>query len=474
MVAIWKRPGRNKWSYKVRLGTGGWSGWRAGFVDKRATESLAEKEQARIDRGEVGLLDPYEQHRRRPLADHLSDYVDALRGRNRTDKHVSVMRARLQAAIDKVNWQRLDDLGLADAEKYLAGLLATGRSARTRDHHAATLRSFGGWLVDTERVARNPFDKLRLVATQGDVARTRMPVTPEMVLALAAAAEQRPVQRYRETHPSVSPQKLDQLARDGRHRGLLYITAALTGLRRAELAALQWRDLQLGDQPTVTPRAETTKNRRSEPLPLDVELAARLKAHRTELVQEHGGVPRATAPVFHVPEALPELLRDDAEFAEIPTRDDLGRVLDFHALRGAWATLMAATGVPLQQARRLIRHTDSRLTAKHYEKVSVEQLRPGVVQAAAAFWKAAEAQPEEAAPQVSPNSAPDRAAVGCSAPLAAVGTGIVQQVQPQQGAHSAPPNTASCRLVPELVGSGEVGRAGGIRTHGLHVPNVAL
>src|SRR5262249_22237592 len=55
MATITKRPGRSKYYYRVRFANGVWSTWRAGFTDKRATESKAEQAQAQIDRGATGL-----------------------------------------------------------------------------------------------------------------------------------------------------------------------------------------------------------------------------------------------------------------------------------------------------------------------------------------------------------------------------------------------------------------------------------
>ena len=449
MANVFKRSGRAKWHYKVRFADGSWSPPRSGYSDKRATEQRAAEEQAAIDRGEVGLVDPFAEHRRRPLADHVEAYKAALEGRNRTSKHVRMTSARLLAALAAMKATSLDHLNLGSAEVALGDLMNTPNekgkklSPRTRDHYAASLREFGSWLVDANRLPANPFAKLGRVATDADVRVTRQALTGEQVLQLAAAAATRPVQEYKRTHPAATTDELEVLAKQGCHRGLLYITAALTGLRRAELAGLRWTDLNLGDNPTVTPRPSTTKAKRRDPLPLDAGLAARLKAHREEVARDRGKVPTPSDAVFHVPKNLTEQIAKDAKWCGLEVVDADGRRLDLHAFRATAATLMATSGVPMQVARRLIRHTDARLTAKHYEKVDVEDLRPGIALVGASFWSGS-----EVAPRVAPNSAPIAAAVGCSVPLAEAGNAIADRAQVASERHAAPVEGAACRSVP--------------------------
>lgn len=54
----------------------------------------------------------------------------------------------------------------------------------------------------------------------------------------------------------------------------------------------------------------------------------------------------------------------DFSTAGIVVTDDSGRRVDFHALRMTYCTLLAANGIPLNQAIRLMRHCDPKLTVK--------------------------------------------------------------------------------------------------------------
>lgn len=360
------------------------------FTDRRASEQLLAQRLQESARDAVGLGDPYRRHRRAAIAVHVEAFLDGITSRHRTAKHRGLMKARLERALEGMDARRLDDLKLDVAEQFLAALLRGGASPRTRDHYALALRQFGAWLVDTARAGANPFRRLRGVARAADARRERMALTAHQVLLLVEAAEVRPVQRYAASRPRSSQVVLDRLAAAGRHRGALYLFSALTGLRSAECAGIRWADLDLTDGAAwVTPRASTTKAKRLEPLPLDYRLAERLRDLRTDLARAAGRVPPPSTTVFTVPRHLPELLRKDAVHAGIPVVDQDGRRLDFHALRATCATLMARAGVPQQVARKLMRHTTVAMTAKHYEKLSRDDLRVGSQQLADAFWNEA-------------------------------------------------------------------------------------
>lgn len=445
MVQVFKRKGRARWYYKVRSLDGRWQ-QRAGFTDKRATERKAAEEQAAIDRGAAGLVDPFAAHRRQAIGEHVDAFVAALEGRNRSSKHVTMTHTRLRRVLQVMQAQTLDTLNFAAAEAALGAMLkgTVGKAIapKTRDHYASTLREFGTWLVDAGRVAANPLARLSRVATDADVRVSRQALTIEAVHRLVEAAEERPVFAWRRSHPNASTDELDALRQQGRRRGLLYLFAALTGLRRAEIAGLRWADLRLGDSPAVTPRPVTTKAKRRDPLPLDARLAELLNKHRSELARDLGRLPGPSDAVFHVPKNLTEQIMKDAEFAGIPVVDAEGRRLDLHALRATCATMMATAGVPQQIAQKLIRHTDARLTAKHYERVKIEELRDGTAKLSSKFWSA------DMAPQVAPNVVPLPAAVGCSVPLAQLGTAIAEQVEVASERHATPVEGAACRSVP--------------------------
>ena len=65
------------------------------------------------------------------------------------------------------------------------------------------------------------------------------------------------------------------------------------------------------------------------------------------------------------------MLREDLEAAGIAYRDDSGRVLDFHAFRHTYVTILARSSTPVKVVQTLARHSDPKLTLNTYSHLTV-------------------------------------------------------------------------------------------------------
>jgi integrase len=200
--------------------------------------------------------------------------------------------------------------------------------------------------------------------------------------------------RARERH-SGNPALLAAAERTGRERRLIYLTLATTGLRKGELAQLTCGQVSLdSDPPFLTLERGQEKNRQGSTLPLRADVAAELRewladraAARQLAASEAAAVrfdPQAARrsnattgrkraeplppeePLFEVPSGLLRIMNRDLRTAGIPKRDDRGRTIDVHALRGTFATMLARSGVPMRTAQAVMRHSDPALTANIY------------------------------------------------------------------------------------------------------------
>ncbi|MFW6108033.1 MAG: tyrosine-type recombinase/integrase [bacterium] len=157
----------------------------------------------------------------------------------------------------------------------------------------------------------------------------------------------------------VRPATKARAIRKGRQRRVVYMLAVWTGLRRGEIRELRWGDVQLDTAPgRITLRAQATKSKRADTLPLHPQLADVLRKWRPADA-ESGEKVVSTVPNM-------KCLRADLALAEIPEQDEAGRYVDFHSLRVSLSTLLAAHKVSPRAAQALMRHTDPRLTASVY------------------------------------------------------------------------------------------------------------
>jgi len=155
-------------------------------------------------------------------------------------------------------------------------------------------------------------------------------------------------------------EQLGSLVAVSGERGVVYLTAAFTGLRRGELGQLKWSDVHLdAAKPFINARAAISKNHKQCSLPLTPAVVAKLRQHRQADAEPGDLVFRRLIPRM-------DRFRKDLDAADIPYVDDKGEFADFHALRNTFATMLTLAGVSQRVIMELMRHSDMRLTAKVY------------------------------------------------------------------------------------------------------------
>jgi integrase len=153
------------------------------------------------------------------------------------------------------------------------------------------------------------------------------------------------------------------------------MTAFYTGFRRKELRALCVKHLVLdSDVPFIHLPGAFTKNRQDATIPIPLAFAGQLAnwiASRS-----------VDAPLFHIPrhDELLKALKKDLAFANIPYRDDLDRVCDFHSLRKSLGTQLRVAKVDPSVSQLFMRHSDIRLTMEVYNDSRLHDLRKEVVE----------------------------------------------------------------------------------------------
>jgi integrase len=321
------------------------------YSDKGASEAKLAKLKLRLAQGAEGLADPYEQHRKRPILEHVADWFAELKLLGRSASYIEPAQYRMARLIRQCGWKRLDDITGDSFSAWRSRPLVDHRQihgvvgARTMNHHLQTLRSFCCWCVKRGRMAADPVRTVEKVAQAGDVRRQRRALAEAEIAVLLA----------------VMPAD---------HR-LVYQFIMATGLRRKEVAALVWSDLHLGAVPSdfLTLRASTTKSKRADSLPIRHDIA--------QLLQDARGDAEDSAKVFPF---IPSMKwhKRYLRLAGIPYLDDQGRQFDFHALRVQFITGLNRAGVPIRSAMALARHTDAKLTLKNYTDMGVFNLAGAV------------------------------------------------------------------------------------------------
>jgi integrase len=335
-------------------------------------------------------------HQAAPLAEHLGAFDEHHQAKGVTKIHREDTGRYLRRLAGDCGFGTLADLRREALERWLAQRTAEGMSARTRNAYRNALVSFCNWCVETSRLAANPFEAAPKANEKADPRRQRRAMTEPELVQLLAVARERPLlealtvrkgPRKGERYADVRREVRERLEWLGRERALIYKTLVLTGLRKGELASLTVVRLHLDEAvPFLALAAAYEKNREGNDIPLRDDLAADLRdwlADKLRRLQEearHSGAPiPARLPpdtrVFDVPSRLVKILDRDLRLAGIPKRDGRGRVLDVHALRHTFGTMLSRGGVAPRTAQAAMRHSDIKLTMNVYTDPALLDVR---------------------------------------------------------------------------------------------------
>jgi integrase/recombinase XerC len=383
-------------------------------TNKAAAEIMLAELIKKAELGKAGVADPFEEHSKRPLVEHLDHYHRELSARGNDPRYVRLVFSRLAALLRGCRFAFIADLSasrvmdwLADLRrrggerislpegqgtftgKETAGLLGIsvpsvwdavrrhgvevdrsgkrprltraavealldrrgqGASVQTTNYYLSHLKSFCHWLVKDRRMADNPLAHLEAGNAGTDRRHDRRDLEADELRRLLAAAR-------------ASDRSFRGLT--GADRFHLYATACGTGFRASALASLTPESFDLGaDVPTVTLSVKRDKSRRGKVQPLPPDVADLLRAY---LRDRPPG-----APVWGGTWAKgwkgAEMLRLDLEAAGIPYAvegPDGPLYADFHALRHSYLTLGGRAGIDLRTLQELAGHSTPTLTARY-------------------------------------------------------------------------------------------------------------
>ena len=347
--SIYRRQGSPIWYIAWRDVDGKRCIEKTGTENPKIAEDILKKRQDEVAAVLGGTADPrilkLAEQRRVPLARHIEDYLSWCQLEGQVQRHLTNKRAHLERAVAFIGATHLPAFAdLSAGCRFLSSLELQGLSPRTRNAYRQDLIGFLNWLVKADRWADNSFRDLPKADETLDRRLVRRAFTASEVKKFLSVARLR-----------------DEATRGrswGGCREAVYVTAVMTGLRKGELQKLEWRDVDL-DRAVLTVRAEVSKSKRLDEVPLHRDVVEVLSSFRPQ----PRPLPRAR--VFR---SMPTVrtFRMDLSRAGIERVDEEGCVLDFHSLRHTTATLLALLATPPAIAMELMRHARVETTLKHY------------------------------------------------------------------------------------------------------------
>ena len=349
MASVYRRRDRGRWRIEW-LDAAGRRRTRtlAAGVSKQLAAALAVKMEREAVEERAGIRNVYAERAYDPLLPAIRDYAGHLEAAGCSPRHVREVRQRLERITRELEWTRLGHIGPAAVTRLLAQQRAADLGARARNETRSVLHSLCAWLVELGRLQTNPISRVPKASVAAERKRERRALRREEADRLLAVTEQRDADRC-----------------------VVYALALGAGMRRGEIAAAVWADLELeGERPEIVFRARRVKARVEQSVPLPRVLVARLQRWREELARA-GRPVDDRAPVVRVVTTINRRLAEDLAAAKIAKKDASGRVVDLHALRHTYITRLAEAGVHPRVAQRLARHSSITLTMAVYTDVTI-------------------------------------------------------------------------------------------------------
>jgi integrase len=361
--------------------------WRQGQRQvKRALGPVREKG------GKVGLTrSQAEGELRRLLADASAsgatrETLSMVEAGERYLLHVERFRARKRSTVESYRMilrrhlgpffagRSIDAIDRRSVEAYQRAKLSSGLAAKTVSNQVRFLHGIFRYAIGQEWVTRNPVAGIEYPGDRDRTHEIRALTTGELEKLTAAVPD-------------------DLLGPTDR---ILFTTAAMTGMRKGELQALRWMDVDWSAQVIRVRRSysfgefTTPKSQRAaRAVPMSERLASQLEDHRSsssypgerDLVFAH---PRTGKPY----DASKILKRFKRAMSNAGLRE-----ARFHDLRHTFGTQMAASGAPLRFIQEWMGHRDYKTTSIYADYAP--DPTQGATWAAKAFGESSEADADD-------------------------------------------------------------------------------
>jgi len=348
-------------------------------TDRAAAERILSKHVADTALRRDGVIDArsdgYSAADRKSIANHLIDWRDSLLAKGVTARQVALLQTRVKVILDAVKATRPSDLS-ASAIQTAIGELSSGDDGwglQTCQHYLRAVKQFARWMKRDGRTRDDVLSHLSGFNASTDKRYERRPLEADELTRLVDAAENAPTWR----------------GMTGPDRAMAYRVAAGTGFRVNELRNLTKDSFRLGDDPpAIALRAAHSKRRRDDRQPIRDDLADILQgwlASKPDDRPVFSDMPEKTAMMIRLDlrRARAQWIREGVNQADrrerresdcLAVEDSAGRLIDFHALRVTYITLLVRGGASVKVAQELARHSDPKLTLNTYTRLGMNDL----------------------------------------------------------------------------------------------------
>lgn len=151
---------------------------------------MAAKLEREVSFKKAGVFDPYEEHRKRPLLEHLAAYKQFMTSKGDSEKHVIQVDKRAEKVIRGCKFVFASDVSPSGVQDFVSNLRREGLSAQTSNFYLQAIKQLMNWMVKDRRLPDNPLRILSPTNVRNDRRHDRRALEPEELARLVEAAEE--------------------------------------------------------------------------------------------------------------------------------------------------------------------------------------------------------------------------------------------------------------------------------------------
>src|SRR5690606_4894661 len=126
------------------------------------------------ERKAAGLIDPFQDERKRAITEHVADFESDLAARGNSPKHVKQTAHRIRKQFTGCGFKTLADVSASRLVQWLADERKADRMGiKTSNYYLAAAKEFCTWLVRDRRLPNSPLAHLTAINADTDVRRER-------------------------------------------------------------------------------------------------------------------------------------------------------------------------------------------------------------------------------------------------------------------------------------------------------------
>ncbi len=232
----------------------------------------------------------------------------------------------------------LSQIDLRTGQIYISKRKLAGVKNSTVNREIATIKAFFNYCMDLDYIEKNPWQKLK-----------KMPQPKEQKVFL----EVDEAKKLLEAAKTVTKETY-----------IVTAIAIFAGLRRGEITALKWVDVDYLHRKQLTIRCDDenrTKSNKYRIVDIDEQLIAILKQHRIES--------EFRSPYVVSNKDGSRLIDPKKGFASAVAKSGIKKHVTLKTLRTTACSFWASSGVPLKQAQLWLGHSDIELTSEIYSHI---------------------------------------------------------------------------------------------------------